>query len=104
MSLTNNITLVQSQSTSQGVLCSSCKVCQTEVSPDTDGILEMLKVRSNTNQEEEVKDCIEGVDDVEDIVRTDLVLVLVHQQEDPALQVNIEDDCAVQSGHLGKCQ
>ena len=44
------------------------------------------------------------MDDVEDIVRPDSVLVLVHQQEDPALQVNIEDDRAVQSGHLEECQ
>ena len=44
------------------------------------------------------------MDDVEDIVRPDSVLVLAHQQEDPALQVNIEDDRAVQSGHLEECQ
>ena len=38
MTLTN-ITLVQSRSTPQGVLCSSCKVCKTEASPyDTEGV------------------------------------------------------------------
>ena len=38
MTLTN-ITLVQSRSTPQGVLCSSCRVCRAEASPyDTEGV------------------------------------------------------------------
>ena len=44
------------------------------------------------------------MDDVEDIVRTDPVLDLVHQQEHPALQVDVEDDASVQPGHLEECQ
>ena len=44
------------------------------------------------------------MDDVEDIVRTNPVLVFVHQQEHPALQVDIEDDGPVQPGHLEECQ
>ena len=44
------------------------------------------------------------MDDVEDIVGTDDVLVLVHQQEQPALQVDIEDDGPVEPGHLEECE
>ena len=58
----------------------------------------------DTNQQGEVKDSIEGVDDVEDIVGTDDVLVLVHQQEQPALQVDVEDDGPVEPGHLEECE
>ena len=47
-----NITLVQSQSTSQGVLCSSCKVSQLEASPFTDEMIVIaLLHRTQTNRE-----------------------------------------------------
>ena len=44
------------------------------------------------------------MDNDKDIVRTDAILVLVHQQEHRALQVDIEDDCPVEPGNLKECQ
>ena len=44
------------------------------------------------------------MDNEEDIVRTDPVLVLVHQQEHRALQVDVEDDRPVEPGNLKQCQ
>ena len=44
------------------------------------------------------------MDDVEYILGTDHVLALVHQQEQPTLQVDVEDDGPVEPGHLEKCE
>ena len=47
-----NITLVQNLSTPQGVLCSSCKECQMEASPNyTDGMGMQLLGRTQTKRE-----------------------------------------------------
>ena len=55
-----------------------------------------------TNQNEDVKGSIYGVDCIEDVVRADVVLDMVHQQEDEALQVEVEHDRQVELGHLGE--
>ena len=54
----------------------------------------------STNHNEEVKDSVEGVDGVEDIVRTNVVLEFVDQEENTAFQVNVEDDDQVELRHF----
>ena len=58
----------------------------------------------STNHNEEVKDSVEGVDGVEDIVRTNVVLEFVDQEENTAFQVNVEDDDQVELRHFRECQ
>ena len=55
---------------------------------------------TNTNHNEEIKDSVEGVDGVEDIVRANTVLEVVHQEEDNAFQVNVEHDDQVELCHF----
>ena len=55
---------------------------------------------TNTNHNEEIKDSVEGVDGVEDIVRANAVLEVVHQEEDNAFQVNVEHDDQVELCHF----
>ena len=40
------------------------------------------------------------MDCIEDVVRADVVLDMVHQQEGEALQVEVEHDRQVELGHL----
>ena len=54
----------------------------------------------STNHNEEVKDSVEGVDGVEDIVGTNVVLEVVDQEENTAFQVNVEDDDQVELRHF----
>ena len=42
------------------------------------------------------------MDCIEDVVRADVVLNMVHQQEGEALQVEVEHDRQVELGHLGE--
>ena len=56
------------------------------------------------NHNEEVKDSVEGVDGVEDIVGTDAVLEVVDQEKNTAFQVNVEDDDQVELPHFRECQ
>ena len=42
------------------------------------------------------------MDCIEDVVRADVVLDMVHQQEGEALQVEVEHDRQVELGHLGE--
>ena len=58
----------------------------------------------STNHNEEVKDSVEGVDGVEDIVGTDAVLEVVDQEKNTAFQVNVEDDDQVELPHFRECQ
>ena len=53
-----------------------------------------------SNHNEEVKDSVEGVDDVEDIVGSNAVLEVVDQEENSAFQVNVEDDNQVELCHF----
>ena len=58
----------------------------------------------STNHNEEVKDSVEGLDGVEDIVRTDVILEVVDEEENAAFQVNVEDDSQVELCHFWECQ
>ena len=57
-----------------------------------------------SNHNEEVKDSVEGVDDVEDIVGSNAVLEVVDQEENSAFQVNVEDDNQVELCPFWECE
>ena len=44
------------------------------------------------------------MDGVEDIVRANTVLEVVHQEEDNAFQVDVEHDDQVELCHFGECE
>ena len=44
------------------------------------------------------------MDSEEDIVGNNTVLEVVHQEENTALQVNVEDDGQVELRHFGECE
>ena len=62
--------------------------------------MKSLSTLHTINQNEDVKGGIDGVDCIEDVVRADVVLDMVHQQEGEALQVEVEHDRQVELGHL----